>query len=120
MRLPLITVIIPYYRRGDIFERCLDSVLNQEYPRREIIVIDDHSDDGLEERIAARHAEIKLITNPANLGACVARNRGIRTANGEILVFIDDDMSFASPSALAAIVDTFDAHREIAILALQV
>jgi GT2 family glycosyltransferase len=117
---PLISVVIPYHRRGDVFDQCLDSVVKQEYVNREIIVVDDCSQDGLEKRISARHSDIKVITLPANLGACAARNAGIRAASGEILVFIDDDVSFESPSTLSAVAATLADHPAIAVLAFQV
>ncbi|MGH7249269.1 MAG: glycosyltransferase family 2 protein, partial [Pseudomonadota bacterium] len=84
-----VSVIIPYYQRGEVFERGLDTVLAQEHPDREIIVVDNHSEDGLRQRIEAREAGIKLIELPENSGACAARNAGIRAASGDILAIID-------------------------------
>src|SRR5882672_1628819 len=95
-----VSVIIPYYKRGEVFEQALDTVLCQEYSDREIIVVDDHSDDDLRTRIESRQAAIKLIELPENRGACAARNAGIRAASGDILAIIDDDAGFMSPFEL--------------------
>ncbi|HEU5335897.1 MAG TPA: glycosyltransferase family A protein, partial [Terriglobales bacterium] len=92
-----VSVIIPYYKRGEVFDRALDTILAQQYPNREIIVVDDNSQDDLKERIAARQAEITLIQQPRNQGACAARNAGIRAASGDIIVIVDDDVGFMSP-----------------------
>jgi len=120
MASPLISIVIPYYRRQQVFENCLDSVFQQDYPNREIIVVDNHSEDGLKEHLGVKCEAIRLIELPSNLGACAARNRGIEAAKGEILVFIDDDVSLVHPSALTRIVETFEAHSGLGALALQV
>jgi GT2 family glycosyltransferase len=117
---PLVSIIIPYYRRGSVFEECLDSVLGQRYSCREIIVVDNHSDDGLRGRLGNRLSEVTLLELPVNQGACAARNAGISAARGDLFIFIDDDVSFASPAVLDDVVETFAAHQETAVLALQV
>ena len=89
-------MIIPYFKRGEIFERGLDTVLSQEYNNKEIIVVDNHSEDNLKERILARQAGIKFIELPENRGACAARNAGVHAASGNILVILDDDAGFLS------------------------
>lgn len=114
-----VSVIIPYYKRGEVFDRALDTVLAQQYPNREIIVVDDHSQDDVKERIAARQAEIRLIQQPRNQGACAARNAGIRAASGDIIVILDDDAGFMSPSELSNIVSVFEERPEVHVLSFQ-
>lgn len=115
-----VSVIIPYYRRGEIFERGLDTVLAQDYENKEIIVVDNHSEDGLKQRISARQAAIKLIELPANNGACAARNAGARAASGDIVVILDDDAGFLSPLELSKLVRTFDRRPDVGVVAFQV
>lgn len=115
-----ISVIIPYYKRGEIFERGLDTILSQDYENKEIIVVDNHSEDDLEQRILARQAEIKLIELPENGGACVARNAGARVATGDILVILDDDAGFMSPHELSKLVRIFDNRPDVHVVAFQV
>lgn len=115
-----VSVIIPYHKRGDVFERGLDTVLSQEYPDREIIVVDDHSEDGLKERIEARQADIKLIQFAENRGACAARNAGIRAASGDLLAFIDDDAGFMSPFELTKLVRVFETRPDVHVIAFQI
>lgn len=120
MEPPLISIIVPYYKRGPVFDVCLQSVLAQNYLRREVIIIDNGSADGLAARIPAGRSEVRLISLEENRGACAARNAGIQAAAGQILVFLDDDVSFESPSALTNIRAVLDAHPRSAVLAFQV
>lgn len=115
-----VSVIIPYHKRGEVFERGLDTVLTQEYPDREVIVVDDHSEDGLRERIEARQAGIKLIQFAENRGACAARNAGILAASGDVLAFIDDDAGFMSPFELTKLVKVFETHSNVQVIAFQI
>jgi len=91
---PLITIVIPTYNRLDLLKHCINSVLNQSYRNIEIIIIDDGSDDN---RINHFFSELLNKTNniriirQGNLGPGAARNEGVRHANGDYLVFLDDD-----------------------------
>ena len=114
------SVIIPYFKRGEIFDRGLDSVLRQKYENKEIIVVDNHSQDDVKQRIMARRAGIKLIELPANGGACAARNAGARAATGDILVILDDDAGFFSPLELGELVKIFDKRPDVHAVAFKV
>lgn len=115
-----ISIIIPYYKRGEIFERGLDTVLNQDYANKEVIVVDNHSEDGLKEFIRERKAGVNLIELPENRGACSARNTGAAAASGDILVILDDDAGFISPSELTKLVRLFDSRPDVHVVAFQV
>src|SRR5712664_3234414 len=93
---PLVSIVILYYKRSEIIEETLRSVLRQDYQNLEIIVVDNHSQDDLRQVIQGLSSEIRLLELPENLGACAGRNAGIREAHGDIIVFIDDDVCFAS------------------------
>lgn len=90
---PLVTVIIPTYNRHDWIGICLDSVKAQTYEHIETLVIDDGSTDGTVEflRSDPRYSFARLHVQAKNGGASVARNAGIKMANGELIVFIDSD-----------------------------
>jgi GT2 family glycosyltransferase len=115
-----VSVIIPYFKRGEVFERGLDTVLSQEYENTEIIVVDNHSEDNLKERISARRTGIKLIELPENRGACAARNVGARAATGDILVSLDDDAGFSSPLELGKLVKIFDKRPDVSVVVFRV
>ena len=119
-RLPLISVIILYYKRREHIEETIRSVVAQQYSAREIIVVDNHSEDGLRQLLEPFGTSIKLIELPENAGATGGRNAGIREAEGDILVFLDDDMSLRSPLDLTNVVDTFARRSDIHVLAFRV
>lgn len=115
-----ISVIIPYYKRGEVFERGLDTVLAQEYANKEVIIVDNHSEDDVKQRIMARNAGIRLIELPENGGACKARNAGVRASTGDILVILDDDAGFLSPLELDKLAKIFDERHDVHVVAFQV
>ena len=90
---PLISVVIPVYNAEQFLPACLDSVLHQDYPSFEILVIDDGSTDGsaaLIDRYAAREPRIVAL-HQRNAGVSAARNRGLTEARGEYIAFVDAD-----------------------------
>lgn len=117
---PLVSVIILYYKRCETIQETLDSVQRQDYPNREIILIDNHSEDALKELIRTKYPECRLFELPKNVGVCAGRNVGIRNAEGQFLVFLEDDVSFSSPFELSKMMTVWEAHPEVQVLALQV
>lgn len=85
-----ISIIIPVYNTEKYIERCLDSVIQQEYKNKEIIVINDGSTDKSEEKINKYINQITYIKKE-NGGLSDARNVGIEKATGEYIMFIDSD-----------------------------
>lgn len=95
--LPFVSVIIPTYNRKESLLRTLDSLARQTYPaeRFEVIVVDDGGSDGTE-MIAQQSFPFALCyIRQQNQGAATARNRGAAEARGEILIFLDDDITVA-------------------------
>ena len=98
----MISVIIPTYNEKGVFEECVESLGEQNLSNFEIVVVDDGSTDSTfqvaselkikKDSIASR-VKLKII-HGAHLGAGAARNLGAKCAKGEILVFVDADMTF--------------------------
>lgn len=89
--LPSISVVIALYNKAPFVQATVDSVLAQQAPVHEIIVVDDGSTDGgaeLVEQIG--HPRLRLIRQ-ANSGVSRARNAGIQAATGEWIAFLDAD-----------------------------
>jgi glycosyltransferase involved in cell wall biosynthesis len=74
--LPLVSVIIPSYNYIGYIDKCLGSVLSQDYSRIELIVVDDGSTDGTVEFLKNFRGISKLILQK-NRGVSVARKRGL-------------------------------------------
>ena len=107
MDMPLISVIIPVYKAEAYLEECLDSVLAQEYPSLELILVDDGSPDGspaICDRYAGRHPNIQVI-HQENQGPGPARNAGIAAARGEYLMFADADDKLDGPRAIRSLAE---------------
>ena len=88
-----ISVVIPAYNAEKSIERCVRSVLNQDFKDFELIVVDDGSSDStaaIVQRLVADDSRIILI-HQENGGEMAARATGIRKADGEWLYFLDAD-----------------------------
>ena len=89
---PLVSIVVPTYERADHLRSLVDAVLGQVHaPPYEVIVVDDGSEDGTE-AVAATIADrrVRFLHQP-NRGPGPARNAGAAVAQGDWLVFIDDD-----------------------------
>jgi len=91
-----ISVVIPTYNEKGVFEDCIESLGNQTYPDFEIIVVDDGSSDGTLEILSNLQKNIPDLNffKQKHGGAGAARNLGASHASGDILVFVDADMTF--------------------------
>jgi len=85
-----ISVVIPTYNRSHTLARALDSVIAQSVQPLEIIVIDDGSTDDTGTLVKSQYPDVKLYRQ-SNHGVSHARNRGIESANGEWIAFLDSD-----------------------------
>ena len=89
-----ISVIIPVYNAEKYISRCLDSIINQTFKDIEIICVNDKSTDDSADilgKYSKKDKRIKIIDNPQNIGAALSRNKGIDTATGDFIYFIDAD-----------------------------
>lgn len=93
-----VSVIITTYKRTDFLIRAINSVLDSDYNNFEVIVVDDNGLNSEYQQLNVTNLELftalsnfKYFAMPENSGACDARNQGAKLANGEILMFLDDD-----------------------------
>ena len=88
-----VSVIVPVYNGEKYVQRCADSILNQDYPELELILVDDGSRDRsweILQAIAAGDTRVKAI-HQENGGVSAARNRALAEATGAYLQFADVD-----------------------------
>ncbi len=85
-----ISVIIPTYNRVRLLHRALDSVYSQSLLPREVVVVDDGSDDDTADLIRRRYPEVRYQYQPKR-GVSSARNRGIEMSRGEWIALLDSD-----------------------------
>lgn len=87
---PKVSVVMPCYNNAAYVRQAVDSVLQQDYPNIELIVVDDGSKDNSLEVLASYGDRIRVIVQP-NQGPAAARNNGIRHATGDYIAFLDSD-----------------------------
>ncbi len=91
---PIISVIVPIYNTGLFLEDCISSVLNQSFSNFELILVNDGSTDNSKaicDRMCEEDGRIRLISYKDNRGVSYARNKGIDSAIGKYLFFLDSD-----------------------------
>tara|TARA_Y200000002_G_scaffold374005_1_gene374045 strand:+ start:150 stop:911 length:762 start_codon:yes stop_codon:yes gene_type:complete len=92
--MPLVSVIIPYFKKKEYIKRTIDSVLNQTFKDFEILIIYDDvdiDDYNFLKKNFENIQNIKIIKNSKNLGAGLSRNIGIANSSSEFLAFLDAD-----------------------------
>ena len=104
---PIVSIIVPVYNAETTLPRCVESILNQEYPDIELLLVDDGSRDGsgaLCDAYAARDSRVRVI-HRANAGVSAARNAALDRARGTYLQFLDSD-DWITPNATRLLVRT--------------
>ena len=94
----LVSVVIPTYRRNEMLDRAIWSVLNQSYPNIELLLVNDNVPDDDFSRALFKKVEtynsdsrFRLILQEKHINGAAARNTGIKQAKGEYIAFLDDD-----------------------------
>lgn len=92
MNNPLISVIVPCYNHGQYLMECIDSIKKQTYPNFEIIVVNDGSTDEFTNNLINSISDSQInVINKKNAGLAAARNSGIVSCNGQIILPLDAD-----------------------------
>ncbi|MFQ3646176.1 MAG: glycosyltransferase family 2 protein [Anaerolinea sp.] len=113
---PLLSVVIPNWNGERFLRTCLDALRRQTHPALEIIVVDNASSDGSQALLRAEYPEVMLIALPSNRGFTGACNAGMERAQGEFVSLLNNDTE-VSPQWAAAIVDAFQRHPQVGIVA---
>ena len=109
-----LTVVIPTYNRCETLQKAVSAYLDQTASQsiREILIVDDGSTDSTSEVVAAasRDSSVPIrYFRQSNKGPAAARNVGIREANGELILFTDDDIIPGS----AFVTEHLEWHRRL-------
>jgi GT2 family glycosyltransferase len=106
--------------RAALLRRALASVRVQDYPRLEVLVLDDASEDGTSEYLRVHCPDIRLFRFDENRGLIAARNSMMAEARGEYIVSLDDDAYFLSADAISRVVQRMCREPEIGVVAFRI
>ena len=115
---PRVSVIVLTCNRREELRHTLQRIQDQTLEDTELIVVDNDSKDGTAEMVSREFPAAKLISLPDNCG-CAGRNAGMRSASGEILVTLDDDVCFSDRDTLAAVERRF-ARGDVEVICFRI
>ncbi|MEM3908056.1 MAG: glycosyltransferase family 2 protein [Nitrososphaerota archaeon] len=110
---PLVSVIVPTYRRHEKLKNCLDSLSKSSYKNIEVIVVNDDPNDDLKDFVEQYGA--RYIQNQAEGFVIKCRNIGAKMSKGEILFFVDDDNVF-EPDTISSLVKKYVVTEKIGLI----
>jgi glycosyltransferase involved in cell wall biosynthesis len=113
--LPLVSIITPSYNQARFLEATLHSVLEQDYPNIEYLVVDGASTDGSVDIIRRYADRLTWWVSEKDSGQSEAINKGLHWARGEIVGWLNSDDVYL-PGAVSAAVSTFRSNPDVAVV----
>jgi glycosyltransferase involved in cell wall biosynthesis len=112
--LPSVSIVTPSFQQARFIDATIRSVLDQNYPRLEYLVVDGGSTDGTLEILRQYEPRLKWISE-ADKGQADAINKGFARTNGEIIAWLNSDDTYA-PGAIQTVAEYFAAHPEVGVV----
>jgi cellulose synthase/poly-beta-1,6-N-acetylglucosamine synthase-like glycosyltransferase len=102
---PLVSIVLVNYNSGTSLMNCVTSVAKSAYPNKELIIVDNASNDNSISMLDTLGVEARILQNPMNLGFSRARNAGIAEAKAQFVAVKNPD-TIVDPSWLDSLVET--------------
>jgi glycosyltransferase involved in cell wall biosynthesis len=112
---PLVSIVTPSYEQRAYLEETMRSVLEQDYPAIEYLVVDDGSTDGSRELIRSYEDRLAWWTSRDNAGQAAALNAGFARATGDYLGFLNSDDTLL-PGAVSRMVEALEAEPRLLLV----
>jgi glycosyltransferase involved in cell wall biosynthesis/GT2 family glycosyltransferase len=114
---PLVSIVVPYYNLGELVPDTLASIAAQDYPRTEVIVVNDGSTDAnalqVWEEMQVQYPHFRFVTQD-NQGLGAARNTGLSLAQGEYFLPMDAD-NIGRPDMVSRFVEALEANPDVSV-----
>src|SRR5262245_25991034 len=111
MRTPLVTIVTPSFNQGRFIRATIESVLNQDYPHMEYIVMDGGSTDDTADVVKEYEGRLIWISEK-DRGQSHAINKGFRMAQGALVAWVNSD-DLLLPRAVSHAVRAFEQHPDV-------
>lgn len=107
-----VSIVIVSWNSWEYLPACLGSIFKQINPKLEVILVDNDSEDGTPKEVSRLFPQVRLISNPRNLGYARACNQGLRMANAEFVLLLNPD-AILHPDSLSKLMEYIKKNRSV-------